>query len=206
MDKSKNINGEGSVYFLESQNRWVAKIQYGKDNKGKLLIKQFSSQDKKKGKQIVSKKLQEFKKQLILGNTKTCNIKLNDYIVSWLETYQKPKVKATILHRDYTVFNGHIKYTISGRKISDIKQLDIQRLINSEKDIYANKTIEKTYSLLNRVFSTAVMLGDINKNPCVGVVLPSIHSNKVAPKEICEYTEEETNRMKEGIYNSFYNQ
>lgn len=58
--------------------------------------------------------------------------------------------------------------------------------------------------MLNRVFSRAVILGDVGKNPCTGIVLPTIHSNSIKPKNITEYTIEETDKMRNGIYDSFY--
>lgn len=203
MTKTRKDNGEGTIFFSEVENKWIAKIQYGVDYNGKPLTKKFASKDKK-GKQIVTKKLNEFKKQMLLGEVGTSKVTLNDYIENWLDTYQKPKVKETTFYRDCTVFSSHIKYTIGYKKITDIKTIDIQRLINNEKDIYANKTIEKTYSLLNRVFSRAVILGDVGKNPCMGIVLPTIHSNSIKPKNITEYTIEETDKMRNGIYDSFY--
>lgn len=204
MTKTRKDNREGTIFFSETENKWIAKIQYGVDYNGNPLTKRFTSKDKR-GKQIVTKKLTEFKKQILLGEVGTSKVTLNDYIENWLEIYQKPKVKETTYYRDCTVFNGHIKYTIGHKRITDIKAIDVQRLINNEKDKYANKTIEKTYSLLNRVFNRAVALGDVGKNPCVGIVLPTIHSNLIKPKIMTEYTIEETEKMKNGIYDSFYN-
>ena len=203
--KIKRDNGDGSVFFSELKQKWCAKIQYGTDTHGKPLIKYFSSSDIKKGKQIVAKKLKEYKKQMLLGDIYVNDITLNDYIENWLNSYQKLQVKETTFYRDCTVFSGHIKYTIGNKKLSEIKNIDIQRLIDNEKDHYANKTIEKTYSLLNRVYKHAVKMGDINKNPCDGVVLPNVHTNLIKPKDMCEYTTQETELIKVGIYDSFYN-
>ena len=203
--KIRRDNGDGSVFFSEANQKWFAKIQYGTDAYGKPLIKYFSSSDLKKGKQKVSNKLKEFKKQMLLGDIHVNNIILNDYIELWLNNYQKIQVKETTFYRDCTVFNGHIKYTIGGKKLSEVKSIDIQRLIDSEKDKYANKTIEKTYSLLNRVYKHAIKMGDVNRNPCNGVILPNIHTNLIKPKEMCEYTISETNLIREAIYDAYYN-
>lgn len=202
----KRDNGDGTIFFSEASRKWYAKIQYGMDFNGKPLIKTYTSKDTKKGKSIVTKKLRNFKKRMAAGEVDIMQAtSLNSYIENWLNDYQKIRVKETTFYRDCTIFNSHIKSTIGGKKLNEIKHSDIQRLINSEKDRFANKTIEKTYSLLNRVYKHAVKFGDVNKNPCDGVVLPSIHTNSVKPREIQEYTVKETDDMKEGIYDSFYN-
>lgn len=200
----KRDNGDGSVFFSEATQKWWAKIQYGTKD-GKPLIKTFSSSDVVNGKRIVTKKLREFKKLMYSGNISISHITVNEYIEKWLENYQKFKVKATTYNRDCATFRSHIKQTIGRKKLTEIKAADIQQLLNNEVNCYSPKTIEKTYSLLNKVYKYAIKMGDVSVNPCYGVILPSIHVNKIKQKEIEEYTAEETAAMYKGIYDSYYN-
>ncbi|MGN1317920.1 MAG: tyrosine-type recombinase/integrase [Lachnospirales bacterium] len=200
----KRDNGDGSVFFSESTQKWWAKIQYGTKN-GKPLIKAFSSSDAANGKRIVTKKLREFKKLMYSGKVSISHITVNEYIEKWLKNYQKFKVKTTTYNRDWATYKAHIKYTIGSRKLAEINTEDIQLLLNNEVNYYAPKTIEKTLSLLNKVCKYGVTVGDIVVNPCSGVVMPSIYANKIKQKEIEEYTIQETDAMYDGIYDSYYN-
>lgn len=200
----KRDNGDGSVFFSEATQKWWAKIQYGTKN-GKPLIKSFSSSDTVNGRRIVTKKLREFKKLMYSSKVSISHITLNEYIETWLENYQKFKVKTTTYNRDQATYKSHIKYTIGGRKLTEIKAEDIQLLLNSEVDHFAPKTIEKTFSLLNKVYKYAIAIGDAAVNPCYGVVAPGTYVNKIKQKEIEEYTIQETNAIYTGVYDSYYN-
>lgn len=132
MNKEKRVNGQGAVFYSESNKKWIAKIQVGTDNNGNPIIKRFSST---KSKSEATKKLEEFKRKMLINEYSSNKAILNDYIENWLELYQKPKVKATTLHRDVTAFENHIRHTIGHMKLKDIDVQVVQNLINSEKTV-----------------------------------------------------------------------
>lgn len=90
MEKTKNKNGEGSIFQI-SENKWIAKIYLGKRPDGKPKIKQFSG----KTKAVVKKKLKEFKNTLEPLEKPLCTTEtVKTYFTKWLKEYQYNKLKS----------------------------------------------------------------------------------------------------------------
>ena len=60
-------------------------------------------------------------------------IKLNDYIIYWLETYKKNKIEPSSYARLFKVYQCQIKNSIGNKYIGDISTKDIQnsKFLNS---------------------------------------------------------------------------
>lgn len=201
---TRRDNHEGSIFYSETENRWIASIQYGVDNNGKPLVKRFTS-TKENGKKIVRDKLNEFKQKNMLGKvgSNSGSMPLNKYILMWLDTFQKINVKQSTFVRDKNIFRCHIKETIGYLKINEITPLHIQKLLNYKAESLSSSSVEKIYSLLNRVFTKAVKLGDLKINPCKAVTFPKRCKDKYKQIELKIYTLEETQKMKEAIFDSY---
>ena len=101
-------NGQGSMYFDEGKGYWYAEIQW-QDSSGTRKRKKFSG----KSKTVVKKKLDEFKKQLLLSGPDVCKktVTLQQFADNWLNTKLKNSLKPTSFMRKKWTF----QYQVSQR-------------------------------------------------------------------------------------------
>ena len=151
----------------------------------------------------VKNKAKEYLNKIENGFKEPKRIKLNDYIIYWLETYKKNKIEPSSYARLFKVYQCQIKNSIGNKYIGDISTKDIQNLI----DEYANPTttnlqplaksgLKKIIHLLNPCFKIAVKEGIISNNPCEDVIIPSESCIQKPTKEQYSLTDTELEKFK----------
>lgn len=190
MTGTRRDNGDGSV-FQVSENKWVAKIQYGTTNDNKPAIKYFSA----KTEVLAKKKLRDFKRDMgkfLQKNIKT--VMFGEYIDNWLYNYKKNELKTTSFDRLESTINTHIKPNIGAKQLSKIKDEDIQSIINNLfTNKYSHSTIKKVHDAFNACFTYAILKKDITENPMPLVNLPS--ESKFEIKKARIFTEDELSNI-----------
>lgn len=96
------------------------------------------------------------------------------------------KDSSYMLHYKGTIENHLIPY-FGKHKLSQIKQIDIQRYFNKNQDIYSLETLKKHKMALNKIFECAIQNDIIYKNPCTAIKLTS----KIKAEKKSTYTEEQ---------------
>ena len=104
MAKRKS-NGEGTIYFVESQQRWRAEINWI-DNAGNKRRKSWTATKQSE----VKAKLAEFKKQLLLNGTEITkeNKTFRKFSEEWLTVVLKPKLKPTSYDRKVCTLENQV--------------------------------------------------------------------------------------------------
>lgn len=103
-------------------------------------------------------------------------------------------IKGTVKDSSYNltyknaILNHLIPY-FGKRKMSIIKQIDIQGYFNSLQESYTLETMKKHKMALNKIFESAVQNDIIQKNPCMDIKLVS----KKQSEKKTTYTQEECN-------------
>lgn len=199
--KTRRSNGEGSIYYHEKKCSWIATIQYI-DNNGILKRKSFQDKIKKNA----QKKLNDFKKQMLLGEINESNILLKDYIQHYLLTYKLHQLKSSSYDTLDNVFRNHVKDSKIGNfKLSQIKPNDIQEFFNSKANQLINgrhlseSRLKKMREVLNGCFEQAILNGDLTKNPVARVKINQRDSSN-ARKEISIYSTNDKNKLTEVAY------
>ena len=90
MVAKKRANGEGTVYFVEKEQLWVAEISWA-DGAGNKQRKRWRGKKQSE----VRAKLTDFKKQLLLNGTnyKPEERTFREFADEWVNVILKPKVK-----------------------------------------------------------------------------------------------------------------
>lgn len=191
MSGTRRKNGEGSI-FQVSENKWVAKISMGVGSDGKTVIKQFSGHTES----IVKKKLKEFKKSNDFAEKRIpCHDTIKTYFSTWLRDYQYNKLKTSSYDRLESTIINHIFPHIGSLKIDKVTRDQVQALINLlyNKEQLSYSSVKKVYVALNSCYKHALISDVVNKNPCVGVSLPSRNERT---KKVTTLSIEEINLMK----------
>lgn len=132
---------------------------------------------------VVQKRL-ELESGNIVMNTNTTVARWCD---EWLDVYKKPKVG----HRHFVNLEAtirlHIKPEIGMLKLTDVKKVHLQKILNShEGESYGH--VSKMRSCLYELFNAAVEEDLITKNPAQGLSLPNCSKGERIP-----FTDEEYN-------------
>lgn len=191
---SRRQKGEGSI--LKNMRNgvqigWRASIDLGYNSDGKRIRKQFYGKTQKE----VKEKLNDFKKQMLLGSVNIDeNLSLDQWYYIWLFDYRKKELKPKSFERYEGIYRNYIKNSELGKiKLEDLRTSHLQRFYNNLMDI-DNKPASTIKSLNTRIkpcLEEAERQGYIQKNYCKLVKLPA----DTDTKEIKILTKEEQKKF-----------
>jgi len=105
-------------------------------------------------------------------------MKLNDLYELVVEKYYDTKFISVASADLYKImYKNHIKPIYEYYKLTEIKKIDIQTLVNKKTDKYAPATVHQIYNSINILFSKAVEWDILENNPCSKVRLPELEKN-----------------------------
>lgn len=184
---AKRSNGEGSV--RKSGNSWIAKVQIGWLPNGRPKIKSFSAPTRKGALERMENYLKSFKE------CEPDDATISDGIKYWLETFKSVELKDSSYNRLEVTINNNIipyigDYMTKELNSSIIQTQMINALVNEGKSY---PTIKKAYFALNAYYKKLISTGKAERNPMLGVTLPS--QSKFERKEIRSLTKDEQDRF-----------
>ena len=193
MKAKRRSNGEGTIYFVESQQRWRAEISWV-DNNGNKRKKSWTSQKKSE----VKENLIEFKKQLLLNGTEFIveNKTFRQFSEEWLKASLKPKLKPTSYERKISTLENQVYKYIGGIQIDKLTHSQIQKMVNDLSDSgLSYSTVKKAYEAVSGCMRYYRIHTRTSHNPCEGITLPEL--KRKDSSEIKFFTPEERKRIVE---------
>lgn len=111
----------------------------------------------------------DFLKSIAEGYEQT-DIKLVDYLYIWVEKYKTGTVRKSTLELHKNNIKQHISPYFKNIMLRDVKPVMYQDFLNYLLDNgYSKRTVEIVHTTMHNAMKKAVILGKIDKNPCVGV-------------------------------------
>ncbi len=178
-EKKRRGHNEGSVYYEESRDRWVAAVSIGPGKRKKFYFKT---------KQEALKKKNEALRELEQGTLATgSQRKLKDYLEDWIENVHKDKLRIST----YVKYKKLIKYIVA-----DLGDVWLQKLtpeqvrrfytkMGTKKDKggrgLSSKTIHEIHGVLHLALDNAVSWNYVGRNVCDLVKPPRIVSREATP-------------------------
>ncbi|NLD50156.1 MAG: site-specific integrase [Clostridiaceae bacterium] len=179
--KPKRENGEGTITQLPN-GTYMGKIQI--DGIRKSVYG--------KSKPEVIRKIQQLSVNSLKGLKESSSMKLENWLLFWLENYKKLKLKPKTYEVYETQSKYHILPSLGDIKLKDLNSLQIQKYINKKAETLSSATVRKQYNILKSCLEKAVANEMINKNPCNHIELPALNQ-----KEIKAFTQEEEKKFLE---------
>lgn len=172
-------------------------ISQSKDGtwRARIIIEGKAKYFQGKSKQVVKKKLEDYKKAVIKGEADFKCMKVSEMIDEFIEIYKKPELKGTSYDKLCQTYRLYINDELGTYQISNLSAGTIQKHINELSKKYAYNSVKKVYELLNASFRKAVLLGYLAKNPVEAVVMPRKSNFSVKEKEIIPMTDEEVKAL-----------
>ncbi|URZ05867.1 tyrosine-type recombinase/integrase [Clostridium felsineum] len=186
MASKTNCIKNGKEYY-----RTTATI--GRDSKGNLIRKEFYGKNKKEAEEKKTEYLNSIQNGLTANFDK---ISLGCLMHTWLFEVQKIKVKPTSFERYEGIFRNYIQVApFYGKKIKDIKQLELQRYYNHLfKSGKSSNSIKFLNKLLKNFFNYSIDEGYLIKNLCNNNLIIPGKDTKVK-KEIEVFNNEEIKKL-----------
>ena len=184
---NKRANGEGTVFFIEREQKWRAEITWF-DNGGNKRRKCWKSQKQSE----VKAKLAEFKKQLLLNGTEmaTENKTFRQFAEEWLTVVLKPKLKPTSFERKVVTLRNQVYKHIGAVPIEKLTHSQIQKMVNSLSDSgLSDSTVKKAYEAVSACVRYYRIKTSTSFNPCEGITLPE--QKRKESSDIRFFTDEE---------------
>lgn len=186
----KRGNGEGSIYFDKSRNKWSG--QYIINGKRKTI----RASTRKEVALKIAEITNSINKNTFIEKSNIKLIELVDYYIE--EKLKMNKIKETSYKRDIAERNVIAQMYIGNMEIQKITIEDINACL--QKITYrSNSSIEKLTSILSSAFNKAVLLQKVPLNPFLlkgAIVRPKSIKNK---KQIDSFTIEEQKKFIEAL-------
>ena len=172
MDKQRRDKGDGSIYFRESDQRWVARYVHSPGSKPKVLYA--------KTEQEAKKKLRDYKKEIAKNDfVEVRKETVESYMTRWFNEVKLNDLKPKSQDGLEATLRNYIFPYIGDIQIASITANDIQSMINQlvKKD-FSHSTIKKAYDATNSCFKLGIIKDEIIKNPCLGARVPKSRGRK----------------------------
>ena len=191
--KPKNHYGEGSIFYSNVKQKWMAQINVGKDENGKVIRKSVTAETQEE----VKAKLDELKLSIYTGKFVNANTITFSQLIK--QIYDEKLAMNEIQPQTYyrTMETVKLCKEINDIPVQKIDSTAIKQLLLSKVD-YANSTIKKMYIILNQCFKEALKRKIISDNPMLDVRKPK--STKKT-KKIRALTLDEQKKLVEVIRN-----
>lgn len=193
MATKRNPNGNGSIFYDKSRQKWRAQIQWT-DKAGEKHIKKFVGAKKTE----VKNRLDEFRRQLLLSNGNIANgsVSFQEFAEAWLINTLRNKLKPTSYMRKEVTLNNQVYPLIGGIPIDQITHNDVQNMVNQlHNSGLSYSTVKKAYEAVNGCLREFRVKTGSAFNPCEGITLPVTAEKSVA--DIIFFNEDQRTLIKE---------
>ncbi len=165
--KGKRANGEGSVYFRESDQKWAGSITL-ENGKRKVFYGKTQAEALKK-KQAALRELQ----QGTLVDTSQQTLK--DYLENWLEKVHKPTIRISTYVKYRKLINSYIVPTLGNIQLQKLTPQRVQMLYSDKLNQgLAPKMVVNMHGVLHKALDNAVKWNIVSRNVCDAVTPPRV--------------------------------
>ena len=187
----KRGNGEGSIYYDKSRDRWIAQYICGVRDDGKVIRKSASAKTKP---EIIKKLNEVMYKANNLSYIESNNITLDELISIAIEEKFQANAISEVSYARLKCSQNKIKNSNIGKiPIQKLTSYDIQIFLNGITNL-SNSSINKIYEMLKFACNRAIKKKIISENPMEEVIKPN---SKVQTKDIRALTMEEQSKFTE---------
>ena len=154
--------------------------------------------DLKKLKSEFEKQKEEAKQGV---DKKFSNITLDEWFEEWFTKYKVPQIKETSIVPMKTKYRANFGRLIGKKKVVDIRNMDIQEVINTMKrEGRATSSMRDALGRIRECLESAKNNRIIPENPCFDITVPWENTTK----ERRFLTQEEQNRFLQQVEDSWY--
>ncbi|MCY0909928.1 MAG: site-specific integrase [Sulfobacillus thermotolerans] len=99
-------------------------------------------------------------------------VRVSEYLIEWMDTYQRHEVTPQSLRNDRGFLNLHIIPSIGEKRMASLSPMDCQKIVNRLAQEGKTRTAVMVFNMMKKAFRKAVELGYLVKNPMDAVTKP----------------------------------
>ncbi|MGW1218826.1 site-specific integrase [Streptomyces californicus] len=163
----KAANGEDSIYWDKSKNRFVGAVSLGFTPAGKRHRPKVSGKTKTE----VRRKLRELKKELDAGLKSSATYTVAQAVNDWLDKGLKGREESSI-NTYRTLANTHITPYLGAAKLRELEADDLDEWLEGRATVLATQSLRMVHSVLRRSISQGQRRGKVARNVAELVEVP----------------------------------
>ncbi|MET8144611.1 tyrosine-type recombinase/integrase [Sphaerisporangium sp. NPDC005288] len=152
--------GDGSVFWEEARQRWVAAITVGYTAAGKRIVKKATGKTKTEAKNKLKEIIREYKDGQPVPPP---NYTVKDAVVYWLENGLQGRDTSTIrMYQTYA--RNHVIPHLGARKLRELSVEDVDRWLQSKTGELSTRSLKLIHNVLNRSVKNAMRRDKVKRN------------------------------------------
>lgn len=173
-------------YTKRADGRYLAQIKIGVGENGKPKYKNLYAYTQAELEEKIVAFKSDFNKGRILDDK---NLTIAKWAEIWLDTY-KNNITFTTRRRYESIIKNQINPHIGHIRLSKLRFVDVQQLINELSTAYSYSTVKKAKETINQIFAQAIRNGYAYNNPTDGIQM-----SKATYQERTPLTEREISKL-----------
>jgi integrase len=156
----RRVRGDGSLYWHEKRQRWIATITVGYDGRGKRIVRSASGRTRTEAKT----KLRELKEDEADGITAAnSTITVRQAVDDWL-TYGLSRRSTATVNKYKIMAAKHIYRPLGARKLRDLSAAEVDRWLARLAPTLSTRTLQELRSILSRSVNRAMARDFVRRN------------------------------------------
>ena len=156
----RRTRGDGSLYWHEKRQPWIATITVGYDGRGKRIVRSASGRTRTEAKT----KLRELKKDEADGITAANSaITVRQAVDDWL-IYGLPRRSPATVNKCKILAAKHIYRPLGARKLRDLSAAEVDRWLARLAITLSTRTLRELRSILSRAVNRAMARDLVRRN------------------------------------------
>lgn len=159
-DHKRRMHGEGSVYWNESRQRWIAEKTVGYDGRGKRIVRKGSGRTESAAWRALAKRVRDYNSGLLHGSE---HYRIGEAVADWLDHGQGDVDEATV-KRYRSLCDLHIVPELGGRKVRELNAKEVDDWLAGMTSDLATSTLGLVKWCLSSSINRAVKRGLAERN------------------------------------------
>lgn len=156
----RRSRGDGSLYWDESRQRWVAKVTTGYTPAGKRIVRKASGKTKTEA----QKKLRDLLRDLEDGLPSEDRLYTVGQAVTDFLNYGLPRRTESTVEKLTILANGHIVPDLGARKARELTADEVDEWLAKKAKILSTRTLRDLHSILRRAIARAQKRDRVRRN------------------------------------------
>lgn len=166
--KVKLPHGEGTVFWNETKQRFVAQKTVGYDGRGKAIVKSGIGKSESAAVESMRKKVRAYEAGLVAGSERYT---VRDAVNDWL-TYGQGKTSDSTWNGYRFICDRHILPALGARKLKDLTAQEVEKWLHGLTGSLGKSSLKQLHSCLNRSVKRAYARGLAPRNVVELVEVP----------------------------------
>jgi integrase len=156
----RRTRGDGSLYWHDKRQRWIATVTVGYDGRGKRIVRSASGRSRTEAKS----KLRELKRDEADGiSAANSAITVRQAVEDWL-TYGISRRSSTTVKKYRVMAAKHIFRPLGARKLRDLSATEVDRWLSRLAPTLSTRTLQELRSILSRSVNRAMARDLVRRN------------------------------------------